>query len=222
MQCSGYVKQNQVDVLFESPSDSTGTISITMLRVVEAVGVFGQIGITDLPLYPTVHFAMSSVVQPVEQSVSTVMPILFSTAALSVAPESSVTPVALSVVPKRLVTPVAQYPSPTPSSSTSHQPSAIPQQQEVPSPHETRRKRIPTRKNRSGDVAKWNSFFNQYRTVHISNVNTTKKVVYLKRGTTGIAGQIIGICDSLFIAMMTDRALQCLISSSTSCLVSSE
>ena len=104
MQCSGYVKQNQVDVLFESPSDSTGTISITMLRVVEAVGVFGQIGITDLPLYPTVHFAMSSVVQPVEQSVSTVMPILFSTAALSVAPESSVTPVALSVVPKRLVT----------------------------------------------------------------------------------------------------------------------
>ena len=149
MQCSGYVKQNQVDVLFESPSDSTGTISITMLRVVEAVGVFGQIGITDLPLYPTVHFAMSSVVQPVEQSVSTVMPILFSTAALSVAPESSVTPVALSVVPKRLVTPVAQYPSPTPSSSTSHQPSAIPQQQEVPSPHETRRKRIPTRKNRS-------------------------------------------------------------------------
>ena len=222
MQCSGYVKQNQVDVLFESPSDSTGTISITMLRVVEAVGVFGQIGITDLPLYPTVHLAMSSVVQSVEQSVSTVMPILFSTAALSVAPEPSVTPVALSVVPKRLVTPVAQYPSPTPSSSTSHQPSAIPQQQEVPSPHETRRKRIPTRKNRSGDVAKWNSFFNQYRTVHISNVNTTKKVVYLKRGTTGIAGQIIGICDSLFIAMMTDRALQCLISSSTSCLVSSD
>ena len=215
MQCSGFVKRKPVDVKFESPSESIRTVSIVLLRVVESVSFFGQMGITDLPLYPTVHFKMPSTVQTMGQSVSPATPILFSTAA----PEPSAIPetlLATSVV--QSLTPSTSSP---PSPSPSPQPPTIPQH-EVPSPHRTRRKRIPTRKSRSGDVAKWNAFFNQYRTVHTSNVNTTKKVVYLKRGTTGIAGQIIGICDSLFIAMMTDRALQCPISSPTSSLVSSD
>ena len=36
------------------------------------------------------------------------------------------------------------------------------------------------------------------------------KVVYVKRGTTGISGEIIGICDSLLIAMLTMKRLECI------------
>lgn len=94
--------------------------------------------------------------------------------------------------------------------------------QETRQLNNTRKRWIPTRKSRFGDIDKWESFFNEYRSVHASKVNTQKKVVYLKRGTTGIAGQMIGICDSLFVAMMTDRALQCEYHSLDSFLVSSD
>ena len=41
------------------------------------------------------------------------------------------------------------------------------------------------------------------------NYNTSKTVVYIKRGTTGISGELIGICDSLFIGFYTGRAIRC-------------
>lgn len=44
----------------------------------------------------------------------------------------------------------------------------------------------------------------------ISRLNNKHGTVfYIKKGTTGISGQIIGICDSLFVAAATGKLLQC-------------
>lgn len=36
-----------------------------------------------------------------------------------------------------------------------------------------------------------------------SNYKTAHTVVYIKRGTTGLSGELIGICDALFIGFYT-------------------
>lgn len=46
-------------------------------------------------------------------------------------------------------------------------------------------------------------------TFHVSPNNPKGTVFYLKRGTTGISGQLVGICDSYFIALATGKSLQC-------------
>ena len=38
---------------------------------------------------------------------------------------------------------------------------------------------------------------------------TSHTIVYIKRGTTGLSGELIGICDALFIGFYTGRAVRC-------------
>lgn len=45
--------------------------------------------------------------------------------------------------------------------------------------------------------------------LHCRTHNSPNKVVYIKRGTTGISGEMIGICDSLLVAMITEKHLEC-------------
>ena len=45
-----------------------------------------------------------------------------------------------------------------------------------------------------------------------SNYKTAHTVVYIKRGTTGLSGELIGICDALFIGFYTGRAIRCCVS----------
>ena len=71
------------------------------------------------------------------------------------------------------------------------------------------RRWIPTRPSHLGSLDVWKEYLRKYRSTHIKLSKTSQKVMYLKRGTTGIAGQMIGVCDSLLIAMMTNRGLQC-------------
>ena len=40
--------------------------------------------------------------------------------------------------------------------------------------------------------------------------NEKKHIVYVKRGTTGIAGQMAGMCDVLLTAITNDRVFQCI------------
>ena len=68
---------------------------------------------------------------------------------------------------------------------------------------------IPLRPSRFGSPAQWSAFFAAFARSQRRLVNSTQKVVYLKRGTTGIAGQMIGICDAFAVAAMTQRSLQC-------------
>ena len=35
-----------------------------------------------------------------------------------------------------------------------------------------------------------------------------RRIVYEKKGTTGMAGQMIGVCDTLLLAILHDRAIQ--------------
>ena len=71
------------------------------------------------------------------------------------------------------------------------------------------RRWIPTRPSHLGSLDVWKEYLRKYRSTHIKLSKSSQKVMYLKRGTTGIAGQMIGVCDSLLIAMMTNRGLQC-------------
>lgn len=89
--------------------------------------------------------------------------------------------------------PTTPPPSPTPSTTT-------------PAP---RKRLIPPRPSRFGSPAQWDAFFADFARSQRRLRNSTQKVVYLKRGTTGIAGQMVGVCDALAVAAMTHRALQC-------------
>ena len=52
-------------------------------------------------------------------------------------------------------------------------------------------------------INKINSFINRAN-------NPRGTIFYIKRGTTGISGQLIGICDSYYIAVTTGKFLQCI------------
>ena len=52
-----------------------------------------------------------------------------------------------------------------------------------------------------------------------SNYKTAHTVVYIKRGTTGLSGELIGICDALFIGFYTGRAIRCCVSPRSSLAV---
>ena len=39
--------------------------------------------------------------------------------------------------------------------------------------------------------------------------DSSNVIVYAKRGTTGIAGQISGMCDVLFLSILNDRVFKC-------------
>lgn len=43
------------------------------------------------------------------------------------------------------------------------------------------------------------------------SLNTTTQIIYLKRGTTGIAGQMSGMCDVLLLAILNNRVFQCIV-----------
>lgn len=75
------------------------------------------------------------------------------------------------------------------------------------------------REHRFGRIKKWEEAFNDfakknqqfvYLMIVIIRLNNKQGTVfYIKRGTTGISGQIIGICDSFFVASATGKLLQC-------------
>ena len=175
---------------------------------------------SEQPSIPTTLLATEGLATPLPPSLST-QPLPSSAISRSTvsSPHSTISssPLTVSLSPPPILSSHLTSSPSTPQPNPSLHSSTTKQQHKVLSSQRTRNGR-----NRYGDVSKWNAYFNHYRTVHTANINTTKKVVYLKRGTTGIAGQIIGICDSLFIAMITDRALQCPFSFPTSSLVSSD
>ena len=48
-----------------------------------------------------------------------------------------------------------------------------------------------------------------YKRFHRENVQFTKKrIVYEKKGTTGMAGQMFGVCDALFLGVLHKRVVQ--------------
>ena len=48
-----------------------------------------------------------------------------------------------------------------------------------------------------------------YKRFHRENVQFTKKqIVYEKKGTTGMAGQMFGVCDALFLGILHKRVVQ--------------
>ena len=72
--------------------------------------------------------------------------------------------------------------------------------------------------NISDPVTEWISgssqFIHYMNTVFIPNqkkniLNQNKLIVYAKRGTTGIAGQMSGMCDVLLLAILNNRVFQC-------------
>ena len=42
---------------------------------------------------------------------------------------------------------------------------------------------------------------------------STQLIVYEKKGTTGMAGQIVGVCDALLLGILHDRPVQSVLSS---------
>ena len=87
----------------------------------------------------------------------------------------------------------------------------------TPSHH--RKRVIPLTKNVLGRYSKWEDHINSYRSIQEASLsllsltrrswNTSNIITYVKRGTTGISGQLIGICDALFIGFYTKRAVRC-------------
>ncbi|KAK8818439.1 hypothetical protein WA556_006258 [Blastocystis sp. ATCC 50177/Nand II] len=59
-----------------------------------------------------------------------------------------------------------------------------------------------------GGNHRWQKFFNKYKLTQERNYKTAHTVVYIKRGTTGLSGELIGICDALFIGFYTGRAIR--------------
>ena len=99
--------------------------------------------------------------------------------------------------------------SPSPSTTFIHNDLHTSFNSSSPSSH---RRWIPTRPSHLGSLDTWKEYIHKYSITHDKLSKTSQKVMYLKRGTTGIAGQMIGVCDSLLIAMMTNRGLQCRLS----------
>ena len=99
----------------------------------------------------------------------------------------------------------ASTPIPTSTSTSSN--TSLPSFTSSPRPHH--RRWIPTRPSHLGSNHVWKEFIRTYANLHTKLVNTSNKVMYLKRGTTGIAGQMIGVCDALLVALTTNRGLQC-------------
>ena len=103
--------------------------------------------------------------------------------------------------------------SSTTTPSMTHSPTAISSSSRLPPTKRRstppRERLIPLRPSRFGSPSQWSAFFAAFARSQRRLVNSTQKVVYLKRGTTGIAGQMIGICDAFAVAAMTQRSLQC-------------
>lgn len=93
------------------------------------------------------------------------------------------------------------------SSTSTPSNTSLPSFTSSPRPHH--RRWIPTRPSHLGSNHVWKEFMRTYAKLHAKLANTTNKVMYLKRGTTGIAGQMIGVCDALLVALTTNRGLQC-------------
>ena len=54
------------------------------------------------------------------------------------------------------------------------------------------------------------SFRDYLRDVYfLSFYNSSHRIVYSKRGTTGIAGQMKGVCDSFLLALLKNYSFQC-------------
>ena len=66
----------------------------------------------------------------------------------------------------------------------------------------------------TGWISGSSQFIRYMNTVFIPNqkkniLNQNKLIVYAKRGTTGIAGQMSGMCDVLLLAILNKRVFQC-------------
>lgn len=57
----------------------------------------------------------------------------------------------------------------------------------------------------------WVRYMNEeYKPFYEQNVATTnKRIVYEKKGTTGMAGQLFGVCDTLLLGVLHQRVVQC-------------
>ena len=54
------------------------------------------------------------------------------------------------------------------------------------------------------------SFRDYLRDVYsLSFYNSSRRIVYSKRGTTGIAGQMKGVCDSFLLALLKNYSFRC-------------
>ena len=52
----------------------------------------------------------------------------------------------------------------------------------------------------------------KYRLIQLKRVsNPKKRIVYEKKGTTGMAGQMFGVCDTLLLGILHSRAVQCIL-----------
>ena len=97
-------------------------------------------------------------------------------------------------------------------------------------PHH-RKRIIPLNKNVFGRYSKWEDHIQSFRSLQETSLsllsltprfwNTSNTITYVKRGTTGISGQLIGICDALFIGFYTKRAVRCGFSPLSSRIVTS-
>ena len=52
----------------------------------------------------------------------------------------------------------------------------------------------------------------KYRLIQLKRVsNPKRRIVYEKKGTTGMAGQMFGVCDTLLLGILHNRAVQCFV-----------
>lgn len=61
---------------------------------------------------------------------------------------------------------------------------------------------------RSGPIAFSRYMNREYIPFHKSHTNTSNPIVYIKKGTTGIAGQMRGVCDVLLLSIIHNRVLK--------------